>query len=73
MAAKLMLKRGTTASWADSQNRDTTLAPGQIGIEYLDSGYSRLKVVAFKRLWSLASFIALANSSDVFHPLIKTP
>lgn len=43
MSAKIQIKRGTTAQWASSSN-DTTLAPGQLGVEYLTSGYSRLKV-----------------------------
>lgn len=43
MASKIQIKRGTTAQWASSTN-DTTLAPGQLGVEYLTSGYSRLKV-----------------------------
>lgn len=43
MSAKIQIKRGTTAQWASSNN-DTTLAPGQLGVEYLTSGYSRLKV-----------------------------
>lgn len=43
MSVKIQIKRGTTAQWASSSN-DTTLAPGQLGVEYLTSGYSRLKV-----------------------------
>ena len=44
MSAKLKVKRGTTASWADSTNKDTTLEPGQIGVEYLTDGSTRMKV-----------------------------
>lgn len=44
MSAKLKIKRGTTASWADSTNKDTTLEPGQLGVEYLTDGNMRLKV-----------------------------
>ena len=44
MSAKLKIKRGTTTSWADSANKDTTLEPGQLGVEYLDDGNMRLKV-----------------------------
>ena len=44
MSAKLKIKRGTTTSWADSANKDTTLEPGQLGVEYLDDGSMRLKV-----------------------------
>ena len=44
MSAKLKVKRGTTASWADSTNKDTTLEPGQIGVEYLTDGTTRMKV-----------------------------
>lgn len=43
MSSKIQIKRGTTEAWASSGN-DTTLAPGQLGVEYLTSGYSRLKV-----------------------------
>ena len=43
MSSKIQIKRGTTEAWASSSN-DTTLAPGQLGVEYLTSGYSRLKV-----------------------------
>ena len=44
MSAKLKIKRGTTTSWADSANKDTTLEPGQLGVEYLTDGNMRLKV-----------------------------
>lgn len=44
MSARLKIKRGTTTSWADSTNKDTTLEPGQLGVEYLDDGNMRLKV-----------------------------
>ena len=44
MSAKLKVKRGTTASWADSANKDTTLEPGQIGVEYVNDQVSRIKV-----------------------------
>lgn len=46
MASKLMVKRGTTASWAKSNTaQDTTLSPGQLGIEYRsEDGVSRVKV-----------------------------
>ena len=43
MSSKIQIKRGTTEAWASSSN-DTTLAPGQLGVEYLTLGYSRLKV-----------------------------
>lgn len=43
MSAKLKIKRGTTAGWANP-DKDTTLEPGQLGVEYLTSGLSRLKV-----------------------------
>ena len=43
MSSKIQIKRGTTEAWASSSN-DTTLAPGQLGVEYLPLGYSRLKV-----------------------------
>lgn len=42
MSAKLTVKRGTTEKWKDASSN--TLAPGQLGVEYLDNGYSRLKV-----------------------------
>lgn len=44
MSAKLKIKRGSTASWADSTNKNTTLEPGQLGVEYLADGNMRLKV-----------------------------
>lgn len=44
MSARLKIKRGTTTSWADSANKDTTLEPGQLGVEYLTDGNMRLKV-----------------------------
>lgn len=44
MSAKLKIKRGSTTSWADSTNKDTTLEPGQLGVEYLTDGNMRLKV-----------------------------
>ena len=44
MSAKLKIKRGSTASWADSTNKDTTLESGQLGVEYLTDGNMRLKV-----------------------------
>lgn len=44
MSSKIQVKRGTTAQWADSSTNDTTLAPGQLGIEYTTSGGSRVKV-----------------------------
>lgn len=44
MSARLKIKRGTTTSWADSANKNTTLEPGQLGVEYLTDGNMRLKV-----------------------------
>ncbi len=44
MSARLKIKRGSTTSWADSANKDTTLEPGQLGVEYLTDGNMRLKV-----------------------------
>lgn len=44
MSARLKIKRGTTTSWADSANKDTTLESGQLGVEYLTDGNMRLKV-----------------------------
>ena len=44
MSARLKIKRGSTTSWADSVNKDTTLEPGQLGVEYLTDGNMRLKV-----------------------------
>lgn len=42
MSAKIKLKRGTTASWANS-SKDNKLSSGELGIEYLTSGNIRLK------------------------------
>ena len=44
MSARLKIKRGSTTSWADSANKDTTLEPGQLGVEYLTDGNMRVKV-----------------------------
>ena len=44
MSARLKIKRGSTTSWADSANKNTTLEPGQLGVEYLADGNMRLKV-----------------------------
>ena len=44
MSARLKIKRGSTASWANSTNKNTTLEPGQLGVEYLADGNMRLKV-----------------------------
>lgn len=43
MAQTVQVKRGTTAAWSAGTD-DTKLRPGQFGIEYVGSGYSRLKV-----------------------------
>ena len=45
MSAKLQIKRGTTAAWNSSDaSIDNTLAPGQLGVEYLTDNKMRLKV-----------------------------
>ena len=44
MAGKIKVKRGTTAQWADSSTNDTTLAPGQPGVEYCEDGKTKLKI-----------------------------
>ena len=44
MSAKIQVKRGTTAQWADSTTNDTTLAPGQPGVEYCTDGSTKLKI-----------------------------
>ena len=44
MASKIQIKRGTTAQWANNTKNDTTLAPGQPGVEYCADGRTRLKI-----------------------------
>ena len=64
MSSKIQIKRGTTAQWASSSN-DTTLAPGQPGVEYRTSGSPRLKVgLNTTSDWSEIPYVA--PDSDVY-------
>lgn len=44
MSSKIQVKRGTTAQWADSSTQNTTLASGQLGVEYCTDGKTKLKI-----------------------------
>lgn len=67
MSAKLKIKRGSTESWAGN-NDNTTLEPGQLGVEYTASGKAQLKVGdgSATKDWSNLDYIA-ADPGVFYH------